>query len=667
MNKHVYIDLLGTSLRKYAGNPCLHIKRNGSYTSWTYAEFNRDANRLCSRLKKDGLKKGANAIVIGENTPEWIIAYHAIILTGACTVPVDPNIPATEIESILTTTEASVIFCSKVYLALFRMLQSKCSFLKRIILLETEPEDAFPCFASYCGNEPSPPDAFSGSFAPEDPMVIIFTSGTTGKPKGVVLTQKNFTAACLYGVSRMQVNSNDTVCAVLPLHHVFGCAASMVAALYCGMDIICVPVIKGPLILEALNDKSITYLPAVPKLLQLFYDSILHKVRKKGVVVQSMFTVLQGVSSLIGDLLGNGFKRKLFGSVHEGFGGKLRLIISGGASLNKTYWKGFRRMGFAIVEGYGLTETFGPITVCPGTTPRLGSVGPVLPENEIRIVDPDQAGIGEVLLRGICVFSGYYNNDALTREVIDDDGWFHSGDLGRLDKNGYLYLSGRKKDIIVLDSGKNVYPDELEEYYGASPLIEEIGVFGAEQHGKEIAAAIIVPDPSQRKGKTLQQSTDQIGDELLRLGKGQPVYRRINDFTVSYVSLPRTTTRKLKKNELRKLYLAAKRKPGTQVRSETELSVIEMALMESSEFRFVLEAVKRLAPEINAGQLTPRSHLEIDCGLDSLDRLDLLSSIEKELSIIIPEKIFDKMESAGEVATYLKDTKESGNRSQRAG
>ncbi len=662
MNEHVYIDLLGSSLWKYAGKPCLHIKRNGSYTSWTYADFKRDANRLCAQLKKEGLKKGTNAIVIGENTPEWIIAYHSIILTGACTVPVDPNIPATEIESILTATRTSVIFCSKVYLALFRKLQSRYNFIKRIILLETEPEDTCPCFASYCGNEPSPPDAFSGSFAPEDPMVIIFTSGTTGKPKGVVLTQKNFTAACLYGVSRMQVNSNDTVCAVLPLHHVFGCAASMVAALYCGMDIVCVPVIKGPLILEALNDNGITYLPAVPKLLQLFYDSILHKVRKKGVAVRSLFTVMQGISALAGDLLGNGFKCKLFGSVHEGFGGKLRLIISGGASLNKTYWQGFRRMGFTIVEGYGLTETFGPITVCPGTTPRLGSVGPVLDENEIRIIDADQSGIGEVLLRGICVFSGYYNNDALTREVIDEDGWFHSGDLGRLDKNGYLYLAGRKKDLIVLDSGKNVYPDELEEYYGASALIEEIGVFGVEQHGKEIVAAIIVPDPSQRKGKTLQQAAEQIGDELLRLGKGQPVYRRINDFTVSHVPLPRTTTKKLKKNELRKLYLNAKRKPGTPVRSEIELSVIEMALMESSEFRFVLDTVKRLSPETTTLKLTPRSHLEIDCGLDSLDRLDLLSSIEKELAIVIPEKIFDKMESVGEVATYLKDTNESANR-----
>ena len=520
-----------------------------------------------------------------------------------------------------------------------------------------------PSFASYSDGEKDPVDAFSGSFSPDDPMVIIFTSGTTGKPKGVVLLQKNFCAACLYAVPRMQVDSNDTVCAVLPLHHVFGCAASMVAALYSGMDIVCVPAVKGPLILEALNDKGVTYLPAVPKMLQLFFESILHNVRKKGPAVRTLFGGMQGVSSTVGEVLGEGFKRKLFSSVHKGFGGKLRLIISGGASLNATCWKGFRRMGFTIVEGYGLTETFGPITVCPGTRPRLGSVGPVIGENEVCIADADQNGIGEVLLRGICLFGGYYRNDALTREVIDNDGWFHSGDLGRLDKNGFLYLSGRKKDLIVLDSGKNVYPDELEEYYGASPLVEEIGVFGIEQHGKEIVAAIIVPDPAVRKGKSMQQAADQISDDLLRLGKNQPVYRRINDFVVSYTPLPRTTTKKLKKNELRNMYLAMKRKPDSHAVPAMELSVIEMALRESSEYRFVINGIHRLAPETAIDHLSPRSHLEIDCGLDSLDRLDLLGSIEKELSIVIPEKVYDRMETVGELVTYLKDTAESGNRS----
>ena len=660
MNDHVYIGLLADSLRKYADLPCLHIKRGGTYMSWTYADFHRDCSRLCARLKKEGLKKGTNAMVIGENTPEWIIAYHAIILTGACTVPVDPNIPAEEIETIVTTTEAKIIFCSRVYLGLFRHLKSKHPFIKQIVLLETVSAGTEPSFGVFIDGQDEATDALQARFSPDDPMVIIFTSGTTGKAKGVVLTQKNFTAVCRHAVPRMNISSNDTVCAVLPLHHVFGCAASMAAPLSCGMDIVCVPSIKGPLILEALNDKAVTYLPAVPKMLQLFYDSILHNVNKKGVAVKTVFGGMQTIAAICGDVLGDAFKRRLFCSVHNGFGGKLRLIISGGAALNAVYWKGFRRMGFTIVEGYGLTETFGPIAVCPGIRPKLGSVGPVLPDNEVRIVDADGSGIGEVVLRGSCVFSGYYKNEELNGEVIDRDGWFHTGDLGKLDKNGFLFLSGRKKDLIVLDSGKNVYPDELEEYYGTSPYIEEIGIFGISQNNRETVAAVIVPDSVLRKTKSVRQATETITGDLARLGKTQPVYRRINDFVVSYTHLPRTTTKKLKKNEMRAMYLTLKREPDSKLTTvRTELSVIEMALMESGEYRFLIQNIRHLAPETDTGHLTPRSHLEADCGLDSLDRIELLSRIDKERSIVIPENVFDRMETLGELATYMTDAAES--------
>lgn len=658
MNNQVYIDLLGEAVRTYASNQCLHIKRKGVYTSWTYHTFHEDLNRLSGLLKKHGLKRGVNAVVIGENSPEWVIAYHAIILTGACTVPVDPNIPPEEIESIVSTTQARVIFCSKVYLGLFRDLKKRLNCIDLIIILDIEgeePESRFDQFISHGNREK---DAFSTSFKPDDPMVIIFTSGTTGKAKGVVLTQKNFTSVCRHAVPRMKINSNDTVCAVLPLHHVFGCAASIVAPLSTGMDIVCVPFVKGPLILEALKDKEVTFLPAVPKMLQLFYDSIMHNVKKKGPAVQTVFNGLKTISATFGDTLGEGFKRKLFSSVHKGFGGKLRLVISGGAALSKTYWAGFRQMGFTIVEGYGLTETFGPICVCPGEKAKLGSVGPVLPDNEILIDAPDGNGIGEVLLRGNCVFAGYYENDTLSREVIDDEGWFHTGDLGKLDKEGFLFLSGRKKDMIVLDNGKNVYPEELEDFYGTSALIEEIGVFGAEKNGNAIVAAVIVPEQSVRKRQSIRQATDLIFDELIRLGKNLPVYRRITDFAVVYTQLPRTTTRKLKKNDLHKLYHSIKRKTGARRHAEEQLSVIEMAMMESDEFHGVAEEILEIVPKTDRSIINPRSHLEIDIGLDSLDRLELLNLIEKRFSITIREDVFDKMETMADIISLIRESLE---------
>ena len=383
--------------------------------------------------------------MIGENSPEWVIAFHAILLTGACTVPIDPNIPPAEIESIISITGARIVFCSPVYLDLFRSLQARHHSLKKIIVLGTSGEGKEPDYYNYIKEGDPNHDAFGGNFAPNDPMVIIFTSGTTGKAKGVVLCQKNYTAVANHAIPRMGLGPGDTVLSVLPLHHVFGFAAGVSGPLCGGMGVVFVPFLKGPLIIEALQDKRVTMLPAVPKMVALFYESVMHNVKKKGPIVTATFSAMLGLSTLLGKIGGDNFRRTLFSSVHKGFGGRLKMIISGGAALGKKYWNGFRLMGFSIVEGYGLTETFGPITVCPINNPRPGSVGPALAENEIRIADPNHDGIGEVLLRGSCVFTGYYKNEALTKEAFDGEGWFHTGDLGRLDADGFLYLSGRKK------------------------------------------------------------------------------------------------------------------------------------------------------------------------------------------------------------------------------
>ncbi|MCX7725850.1 MAG: AMP-binding protein [Chitinispirillaceae bacterium] len=657
MKTYTYIELLYESINKHKDLPCLHIKRNGVYESWTYNDFCRDLNKLTSVLVSKKITKGKNCIVIGENSPEWIIAYHSIMLSGACIIPIDPNFPASEIESITLFTKAEIVFCSRIYLDFFRVLKNNHSFIKEIVLLEKEVEGDTLNLKDYLSSGDDSFNAFSTTFDPEDPAAIIFTSGTTGKPKGVILSQKNLTAVGLYAVPRMKVTEEDTVCGVLPFHHVFGCAASIIGPLVCGMDIVCIPQLKGPLIIEALKEQEVTYLPAVPKLLQLFYEGILFNVKKKGVIVRVIFTILGVISDIFGGIAGVNFKRKLFSSVHKGFGGKLRLIISGGASLEKRYWKGFRRLGFDIVEGYGLTETFGPITVCPKEKPKLGSVGPALPENEIYILNPDSSGIGEVLLRGICVFKGYYQNDELTKEVFDSEGWFHTGDLGKLDKEGYLFLYGRKKDVIVLGSGKNVYPDELEEYYVKSDLIEEIGIFGIKQDNKEIVAAVIVPSATIRKTKTIVQVKEIISKELSKMGQHQPSYRRISDFVISYTPLPRTTTRKIKKNELKEIFISLKSSNNKKASVKQELSVIETELMKTSEYKKIANFIIQLSSsKKKIESITPRSHLEIDIGLDSLDRVELISFIEKEFGLDLPEETLNKIETLGDMVNVVKDS-----------
>jgi long-chain acyl-CoA synthetase len=657
MNQLVYADLLHHACISYAERPALHIKREGRYQTWTYGDLHRDLNRLTSVLGKHGLAQGRNAAVIGENSPEWAIAFHAILLTGACVVPIDPNITAAEIESIMAITGAKIVFCSPAYAGLFGSLQEKHGFPEKIVLFGDGPGDRHQCFAEYLGAGDPKHEAFGGTFGPRDPMAIIFTSGTTGRAKGVVLCQENYTAVSNSAIPRMKLGPGDIVLSVLPLHHVFGFAASLAGPLCGGMEIVFVPYLKGPLIVEALRDKNVTMLPVVPKMVALFYESVLHNVKKKGPLVRSVFAAMQGASALFGNALGTPFRRRLFASVHRGFGGNLKLIISGGAALGKKYWSGFTIMGFNILEGYGLTETFGPICVCPAHDPRFMSVGPALKENEIKIAGPNDDGIGEVLLRGSCIFLGYYKNETLTGEVIDNKEWFHTGDLGRLDADGFLYLCGRKKDVIVLDTGKNVYPDELEDYYEQSPLIEEIGVFGVQREEGEIVAAAIVPCKEVRKTRTVGQATDLLHDELVRLGKELPIHRRISDFVTLFQPLPRTTTRKLKKQELIKLYGSIKRSPGVGAEVEQQLSVLEMALMESDEYRSVISGVCAATPRLDPHAITPRSNLEIDLGLDSLDRIELLSAVERSTGITLPEQVFDKMETIADLVSLVKEQK----------
>jgi long-chain acyl-CoA synthetase len=659
MNQHVYSELLLDSLQRYRDRDCFHIKRNGAYTSWTYGDVHRDLNRCSDALRKSGLKRGDRVAVIGENTPEWVLAYHAVIFAGGITVPIDPNIPAEEIAEILRVTESRAIFCSRTFVPTIREIQRTCPALKTVIVLEPETDAPDRSIYQFMNEGDPAHDIARQSFEPEDHMVIIFTSGTTGKAKGVILMQKNYTAAGRYAIPRMHLTPETTVLAILPLHHVFGFAACIAAPLAGGMDIVFVPRIKGPLILEALNDRAVSMLPAVPKMLTVLYDNIERKVKARGPAVQVMFQNLKTISKIGGPVLGAPFRRKLFSSVHQGFGGNLHLIISGGASLPAKYFKGFLEMGFDIVEGYGLTETFGPITLCPREKPKQGSVGQILPENQVRIESPNDSGIGEVLLRGITVFAGYYKNEEATRQVLDDQGWLHTGDLGYLDDEGYLYLVGRSKDLIVLESGKNVYPDELEDHYGQSELIEELGIFGASVKGREIAAALIVPSADLRKNYSADKVREMIHNEIIRLGRNRPSYKKISDFAVVYQPLPRTSTRKLRKFELREMY-ERMRKEGLKGRAgRIRLTAVEETLMKRPEFETIVERITAIAGAHAGKKITPRANLELDLGMDSLQKLDLFCRLEEEFRVRIPEEYFTRIQTAGDVYAEFMAQKES--------
>jgi len=656
MDKHVYIDLLHQAVLRYADKPCFHVKRGGRYRTWTFRAFHLDLDRLVARLRQNGFRKGNNGIVIGENTPEWVESYFGLVLAGGCAVPVDPNLPPEEIREIVKSVEPGIVFCSQTFLNLFELLRQERASVFEIVLLPSAEESAGPnTFAAFIRNAPRDQDAFDSPLLPEDPMAILFTSGTTGAPKGTVLVQRNFTASAVHGIPRMKVDADTRVLALLPLHHVFGFAGCVTAPLSAGMDIVFLPVIKGPLIIEALREMQVSFLPAVPQMLELFYSNIERNVAAKGIIVRVLFFLLRILSRVLGPALGKGFRRGLFKTVHEGFGGKLDLIVSGGSSLRKKYFQGFRDMGFKIVEGYGLTETFGPITICPADDPRLGSVGPVFPENEMRILNPDKEGRGEVLFRGTTVFAGYYKNEEATKKAFDSEGFFHTGDLGRVSRDGFLYLTGRVKDVIVLPSGKNVYPEELEAFYSRSRIIEEIGVFGVKTENGESTVAVILPSRELRKRYLPGEIRDLIAVELRSMDKHLPSYRKITDFCLTRQPLPRTSTRKIRKPELVRFYEACKRSTDEKAAVPVRLTVGEEELMKTEAYRKIAGRLAAGRQEFRSVRITPRTNLEMDLMMDSLSRIDFLSWLEKSAGAVMQEEALLKMESVQDAVQWMMD------------
>ncbi len=634
MSTRLYSDIVAQAVERFNTNTALFIHRDDEYKSWSYNQFHTEINQVATSLLKRGFKRSDNAMIIGSNTPEWIIAFHAIFFAGRCSVPVDPNLPREEIEEILRQTDATAVFCDHTYVSLFSELKQEFPSLDTIVQLtdHNHPVNGAVPFETLLTESVHAPSVFTRSFSPDDAISILFTSGTTGQSKGVVLTQKNYCTITEYGFTMMGATTDDRIMAVLPLYHVFGFASTIAGALMNGVDVVCIPEINGQAIVKAMNDLSISALPAVPQMLTLILENIKRSVAAKGVLTKVAFNGMLALSRIMKPLAGRSFQRNLFKAVHEGFGGEFRLIISGGASLDPKSFKDYQALGFDIVEGYGLTETFGPITLCPIDRQVQGSVGELIGKNEGMIADPDSNGWGEVLFRGDAVFSGYLNNAEATSKVFNDDGWFKTGDRGRYIK-GMLYLSGRLKDVIVLDSGKNVYPDELEHYYETSEFIKEIAVFELLENNICVVAAVVVPMDHGRSG-TDEEWSNTVEQEMNRLSENRPDYKRVGSFVLSAIDLPRTSTKKVKKHLLPDLYKQLK---SGRIPTE-KVTAVQLILMESEPYQSMLSTLgKSLSQQLTKVNSSPHTELLRDLGIDSLRLLDIVARIEKERSIMIEE------------------------------
>ncbi len=580
----------------------------------------KKAESVSAFLQNLGISPGDKVILTGPSHPDWCISYLGILAAGAIAVPLDPELPPAAMTAIFEDCEPYAVIYDAAMEGVIRQA------------------DQESCFSKIAMNEPALWSAESSESVKMDVTAkdrnntasIIYTSGTTGRPKGVILTHANFCANSESIISMGMVGSTDHLLGILPLHHVYPFMVTFLAPLVAGASVTFLQSLKGPEILETMRLAGVTILPGVPRLFGLMYQAMEDAIESKPAPVRRLLHSFATASLFIRDHLSLNAGRFVFASAHRKFGRTFRFFVSGGAKLPPEVSSGMESLGFTIFEGYGLTET-SPVAAFnrPGLSKR-GSVGCAVPGVELKIESTGSGSTGEVLISGPNVMKGYYRMPGETEKAIRG-GWLHTGDIGFIDSDGYLHITGRSKEIIVLSSGKNVYPEDVEERFLREPSIGEICIFGAQNRGSgqiEAVEALIVPDEKwitemfpEHEG-TPAQIYEMLRKVVARVSDEIPPYQRPRGFRVFRESLPRTSLGKLRRFKITELLKSIQR-PEQQ----PALSFSDMELLDSKVGRMVTELLTVRMADPSA-VILPNHDLELDLGLDSLGRVELFGALD---------------------------------------
>jgi long-chain acyl-CoA synthetase len=546
-------DMLNKSAATFGRGKAFWYKVGDRLESVTHREFKDGVFALGAALFELGFRQGAKAAILSEGRWEWGLSYLAVACGGGVNVPLDKDLRASDLRHMVSETEADLIFASPRFLDTALDLRRQQPSVRQVILLgdDAPPEGVLSSsdlihhgsrlLKRRASDYPETP------LDPDRPVSIVYTSGTMGTAKGVVLSQRNLVSNMMDMCRAVYIDEHDTFLSVLPLQHTYECTCGLLTPIYKGSSISYCDSYRR--IAEQMREVKATVMLGVPLLFQAIHRKIMEGIREKG---EGKFKTGKALASVSGLILGNRARRLVFSSVHKKFGGRLRLLISGGAAGDPQVPALFRDLGITFIQGYGLTECAPILTVNRPEFYRDDAAGYPLPSVEIRGAED-----GEILARGPNVMSGYYLKPEATAEVLRD-GWFYTGDLGYFDEDGFLHIHGRKKAVIVLANGKNVYAEEVEACLNRSPFVlESLAWEGPDApSGKvEEVQATIVPNREEFDRLCKERGvefTDQLVDEVLRREIHEQCapllpYKRVRKFTIRWEEFDKTTTRKIKR------------------------------------------------------------------------------------------------------------------------
>lgn len=618
-------SLFQSSVEKYRDRIAFNYF-NGAWKGMTYEEFFSLSENIASLLISNGINKGDRAAIVSENKPEWCAAYMAIIMCGGIAVPIDMQLGSDEIKNLLMDSESKIVFyCSK----------TEPNVLKAVEETGIKGINFDKVSFTYLPIHPFT----SSPVSPDDIASIIYTSGTTGKPKGIMLTHHNFCSDAEAVIQAKVVTHDDNVLSILPLHHTYPFMCTFIVPVFVGATITFSPGLKAVDIVSAIKDRAVTIVVGVPRLFEAIRDGIISKIKSKKLISRPLL-LLMHLCGLIRRRFDINAGKVIFKSVHRNFS-TLRFFASGGARLDPSVMNDLESLGFTVLEGYGLTETSPVITFNPAKKRKPGSVGKPLPAVEIKIGNDS-----EIMVKGAMVMKGYYKNLAATADAIKGE-WLLTGDTGYIDDEGYLFITGRKKEAIVLSSGKNIYPEDVEKFFASVPLIKEICI--TEKEG--LLHAVIVPDLQYTKALQTGNISEALRWKINEISSKLPDYMRVRGFTLYPEPLPRTPLGKLRRFMVREI--AGRAAGQARIAKEDDL------LTKDHVGKKVVERIMSLTKDRMPVRST--DNIELDLGFDSLKKIELISALEGDFSLSLPDAFIAEAQTVGDVVTKLKEyLKEDG-------